>query len=159
MRITRPILLALALVSAGPAVSFADNAPAYIRASVELADQGRAAAADERLSDALLLYEQAVVANPKNVTAYIGLGQVHELYGNLTTSMKYYDVALELEPTSLPALEAQAMVYLQRDEVDRAEENLTLIRRVCRDDGCEVANRVTQAIGQYLDDNVRADNN
>lgn len=150
-------ILLLLLTFCGAPAAWAENSQVYLEASAKLTSEGETAAAEDRLEDALLLYEQAVVANPKNVSAYVGLGQVHGALGNLGTSLKYFSVALDIEPTNLPALEAQALAFLERDEVDKAEEGLTKIRRICQGDDCDAANRLTRAIGDYLNENVRAD--
>jgi len=150
-------VLLVFLTFGGTTAAWAENSQIYVEASAKLASEGKEAVAEDRLDDALKLYEQAVVANPKNVGAYVGLGEVHGAMGNLGTSLKYFSVALDLEPTNLPALEAQSMAYLKHDEVDRAEEGLTKIRRICQGDGCDAANRLSRAIGDYLNENVRAD--
>ncbi|RMB08524.1 tetratricopeptide repeat protein [Eilatimonas milleporae] len=94
------------------------------------------------------LYERALVADPANVQALIGLGRAHEAQGRVGRSLKYYRHALELEPNELTALEAQALAFLKRDLVDRAKRNRDKLARLCLT-GCTALTSVDEALSQY----------
>lgn len=134
-----------------------DNAPVYLRASEILVEQGSELLADDQYGEARVFFEQALVANPKNALAHIGLGRVHRGLGNVTTGLRYFTVALELEPTNLEALEHQALTYLDRDSVADAEQNLTRIRRICGNNDCETSVRLAAAISAFLSEKLAVD--
>lgn len=110
--------------------------------------QAQAAMMAEKMDDAQLLFERALVANPANVTALIGLGQAHEQRGAVGRGLKYYRQALEIEPNDQGALEKQALAFLKRDMADRAEDNREKLARLCIN-GCDALSIVTTAIEAY----------
>ena len=143
------LLFAVFLVSAPATAQILDI---YKEVSVILVGEGDAALEDGELPTALNKYEQAIVANPGNVAAYIGLGTVYLRIEALVTSLKYYDQALWLEPTNLNALELQAYAYLSEDSVDLARENLEKMQTICFDRDCSEEGRLAQAIDDHLEE-------
>lgn len=144
-------------IVAGPAFAEADKID-YSAASERLVGQGEIALSNDDGFGALLLYEQAIVANPQSPDAFVGLGQTHVTLGNVALSLKYFGVALEIDPVHLGALEGQALVYLSQDEVSDAEDMLVKIKRICGDEVCDERKSVTDAIAAYLEEHVAADN-
>lgn len=90
-------------------------------------------------------YEAALAVDPRNAIAYVGLGRSYQGLGLEGKALKYFRIALEIEPNSLSALEAQAMTFLSRGDADMAEKNLARMRVLCKSD-CDAAGRLDEAI-------------
>lgn len=129
-----------------PAV--AQTANKYQSLSRELAAAGKVAMKGEKTDEATALFERALVADPSNVQALVGLGMASEAKGKLGKSLKYYRQALEIEPNDKPALEAQALAFLKRDMVDRATTNRDKLARLCST-GCDALDEVDSALEAY----------
>lgn len=128
----------------------------YKDASRALVGQATMALKAEDAETALMLYERALVANPANLNALIGLGKTHEIMGRVGRGLKYYRHALEIDPNALTALEAQAVAFLKRGMVDRAEANRAKLARLCAA-GCEPLDSVETAIEAYKAEKAEAD--
>lgn len=153
------MLMMLGLMMLGGGVSAAESDKIdYALASLQLAKQGEIVLGNGDTSGAKMLYEQAIVADPKNADAYVGLGRVHITLEKRAFGLKYFAIALEIQPTNLGALEGEALAYLSGDEVAEAEKALTKIRRICAADGCAEDKSVTDAIAGYLEEHVAEDN-
>ena len=97
---------------------------------------------------AQVLYERALVANPANIAALIGLGRTHEKGGRVGKSLKYYRQALELEPNHLDALGLQGKAFLSKEMLDRAEANRDKLSRLCPQ-SCQQLDDLEVAIEGY----------
>ncbi|NVJ70740.1 MAG: hypothetical protein HWE08_10330 [Alphaproteobacteria bacterium] len=126
----------------------AQTADKYQSLSRQLVSQAQMALDSEQAAEARVLFERALVANPANVTAMIGLGRTAEAQGLTGRGLRYYRRALEIEPNNRGALEAQALAFLKRDRADRAEDNREKLARLCLK-GCEALNVVTAALDAY----------
>lgn len=102
----------------------------------------------DKVVEAQTLFERALVADPANLNALIGLGKTHEAQGRVGRGLKYYRQALAIDPNEHVALEAQAVAFLKRDMVERAEANREKLVRLCAD-GCAALDKVTVALGTY----------
>lgn len=141
----------LASVSIAGALLLAGSVSAndkYKDVSSQLVREAGVAFMAERTEDAQLLFERALVANPANIDALIGLGKTHEALGKVGRGLKYYRQALAIDPNAFPALEAQAVAFLKRDMVDRAEANRDKLARLCVA-GCDALENVEVAIEGY----------
>jgi len=128
---------------AAPVVA-AQTAPQYQALSKELVAQADAKLADDAAA-AQLLFERALVADPTNVQALVGLGHAFEDQGHVGRGLKYYRQALEIQPNDLAALESQALAFLKRKLPDRTERNRARIAELCGED-CPSLARVTAAL-------------
>ncbi len=149
----------LASVSIAGSLLFAGTVAAndkYKDLSVQLVREAGVALVAERVGDAQFLYERALVADPANIDALIGLGKTHEASGKVGRGLKYYRQALAIDPNAFPALEAQAVAFLKRDMVDRAEANREKLARLCVA-GCEALENVDVAIEGYRAEKAAAD--
>ena len=95
-------------------------------------------------------FERALVADPANVDAMVGLGKAHEAVGRTGKGLRYYRLALDMEPNYIPALEAQAIAFIKAGFADRASANLTVLERLCPET-CGAREKVAQAINENLD--------
>lgn len=145
------VIAAMVLVAAGSLAATPASAGRleYVRAAEILLKAGGEALAAEETYEALTLFEQAIVANPKNADAYVGLGQVHVTLGKNKGGLKYFAMALEIEPTHLGALEAEAMTFLSIGEIEDAEDTLARIGRICGEDSCAERDSVAGAISSF----------
>ncbi len=144
----KKLILASALGALLAAPVSAQTSEKHQSMSKQFVAQAQAAMVAEKADDAQLLFERAIVANPANVDALIGLGQAHERKGAVGKGLKYYRQALEIEPNDQGALEKQALAFLKRDMADRAEDNRDKLARLCMS-GCEALSKVTTAIEEY----------
>lgn len=133
------------LLAMGGAATATDK---YKDTSRELVVQAHVALTSESAEDAQLLFERALVANPANLQALIGLGKSHEAQGRVGRGLKYYRQALSIDPNAFTALEAQALAFLKRDMVERAEANRDKLARLCTG-GCGELDTVDTAIKGY----------
>lgn len=102
----------------------------------------------DKSEEAQTLFERALVADPANLQALIGLGQTHEAQGRVGRGLKYYRQALAIDPNEHVALEAQAVAFLKRDMIDRAEANREKLERLCAN-GCRALEAVSSALETY----------
>ena len=144
------ICIVVTALFAGFSGAFAQPSVEWQTASNTLVGEGDMALADGDLPRALRFYEQAVVSNPQNIEAYIGLGRLYMNARILADSLKYFDIALTLEPTHLGTLELQSYAFLTTDAVDDARSNLAKMEQICFDRDCDETNRVSQAIEDHL---------
>lgn len=136
--------LALPLALSGQAT--ADSK--YQDVSKLLVREAQMAQKADKVAEAQTLFERALVADPANLNALIGLGKTHEAQGRVGRGLKYYRQALAIDPNEHVALEAQAVAFLKRDMIDRAEANRDKLARLCTD-GCAALDSVTVALGTY----------
>lgn len=149
-RIATALYFLMAGLLAAPTVAEAQTSAPYREISTYLVGEGNSALDEGDLSTARDLFEQAVVSDPQNIDAYLGLGKTHFEADIYPTSLKYYDIALSIDPTSLSALEGQTYVYLAGDSLKAARDNLTKLETICFSDGCAEVDRVTSAINDYV---------
>lgn len=127
----------------------ADISKTYIKVSVNLVSQGQIALGNEKYEDAKNLFEQAVVANPQNILAYIGMGNSQVALGAYARGVWYFETALKLNPVEMDALEGAALANLKAMSKDKATESLKKIKKICGDDPCPAGDRVEKAISEY----------
>ncbi len=128
----------------------------YRNVSKTLVSQAVMAQKSDRAEEAQILFERALVADPANLQALIGLGKTHEAQGRVGRGLKYYRQALAIDPNEHIALEAQAVAFLKRDLVERAEANHAKLERLCTD-GCKALDAVAGALDSYRAEKAEAD--
>lgn len=128
----------------------------YKDASRHLVTEADRALDSANTEEAMVLFESALVADPANLNALIGLGKTHEAQGHVGRGLKYYRQALELDPNALPALEAQALAFLKRGILVRAENNRDKLAKLCTE-GCKPLDAVESALESYKSEKVVAE--
>jgi Tfp pilus assembly protein PilF len=98
----------------------------------------------EAANDAL---EAAVVADPRNRGAFVGLGRAAQAQQLPGKAIRYYKGALLLEPNDISALAGEGDALVQRGAVDRAKDNLARIKTLCKGD-CTAATALASAIAK-----------
>ena len=141
----RMMALAGLVVLALPAAAFAvDTAPnqdapdlAVVRAKIKSKDWQAA------IRDLNGLITQGV----QHADVYNLLGFSLRKSGDYAQAYTWYRKALEFEPNHKGALEYLGELYVERGELAKAREHVSLLRRLCPD-GCEELDDLTQAIAQ-----------
>lgn len=110
--------------------------------------KGDAAVIERRFDEALTSYMRALDRDPENADAWSQTGFVHRKLGNFEKSLEAYQQALEIHPFHLGANEYLGELYLQTDQVEKAEEMAAILRRACPT-GCEELDALDSAIEAY----------
>ena len=149
MRVT-PIAGALGLFAALIASSGESQAPdnQLNPRSVQLQKQGEAAIAAGNFQAADDALEAALILDPRNRQAFIGLARVaqrQKLYGQ---AIRFTNKALALEPNDLNALQVQGEAMVEMGAVARAQQNLAKVRKLCGNQACPQAVQLSQVIAK-----------
>ncbi|MGZ8348001.1 MAG: hypothetical protein ACXWUP_12905, partial [Allosphingosinicella sp.] len=96
-----------------------------------LVEQARQLSAAGQHNEANDLLETALAVDPRNRGAYIVLGRVAQAQRLPGKAIRFYGLALKLEPNDLAALGGQGEAYVQRGAVERARANLARVRTLC----------------------------
>jgi len=137
------LAVSAALAFSGPVLA---KAPSVNATSSRLMQQANNLLAQNQLNEAADLYESALVADPRNSNAFIGLGRTYEQLGMTGRAISYYRKALNINPNDLTALEASGMALIAKGSLAKAQETLDRMRRVCPK-GCVQAERLANALG------------
>jgi len=148
MRVT-PIALASAIVlatlaSAGHGQRSDDEIDAR---SVALTQQAQGLTSAGKFAEATDALETALVIDPRNRAAYMGLARVAQGQKLPGKAIKLYGEALSLEPNDINALEGQGEALVERGAVERAKQNLDKIKGLCKDP-CAQATTLASAIAK-----------
>ncbi|GAK34053.1 cellulose synthase subunit BcsC [alpha proteobacterium Q-1] len=145
------LLMVLGLFALMTPASYASGGTAkrFQSASQNLIDAGVAAMKAENFDAAQKKFEAALIADPANMMALIGLGDVYRAMGDRRAGMDYYRRVLDIEPYNLAAIKAESLIYLANDGLVKALDNLELLKRLCADQGCEEMTSVAKAIDHY----------
>jgi tetratricopeptide (TPR) repeat protein len=148
MRFT-PAAVATALIFATLS-STSMSAPARPAPISELSRQmeaeGRRLQTAGELEGAIGYFETALVADPRNAAAYIGLGEIARVQDMPGKAIGYFREALALAPEDRTALVGQGEAMVQRGALDKARQNLTRLQTLCGQVACAEATRLTAAI-------------
>jgi tetratricopeptide (TPR) repeat protein len=145
-------LLTLVLVTItpmAPAVAFSSSSSDSVSDDPDMR-KGNAAVIEKRYEDALMSYDRALERDPENADAWSQSGFAHRKLGHFEKSLEAYHHALEIEPFHLGANEYLGELYLQTDQVEKAQEMLGILRRACPT-GCDELDDLTDAINAYRD--------
>jgi Flp pilus assembly protein TadD len=114
--------------------------------SAVLQAEGERLVAAGELENAVGFFETALVADPRNASAYVGLGRVAVAQSLPGKAIGYFREALALQPSSRSALAGQGAAYVGRGAVDRARANLVRIQTLCGGDPCPEASELAAVI-------------
>ncbi|MDA1310912.1 MAG: tetratricopeptide repeat protein [Proteobacteria bacterium] len=110
--------------------------------------KGDAAVIEKRFDDALASYQRVISKDPENADAWSQTGFSLRKLGRVEEALDAYQHALEIDPFHLGANEYLGELYLQTDQVEKAEEMAGILRRACPT-GCEELTELTDAIDAY----------
>lgn len=114
--------------------------------SRQMEAEGQRLLAAGDLESAAGFFETALVADPRNANAFIGLGRIARAQELPGKAIGFFREALALDPENRTALAAQGEAMVVRGAVDRARQNLTRLQTVCGTGGCEEIAQLTTAI-------------
>jgi tetratricopeptide (TPR) repeat protein len=114
--------------------------------SVALVEQGMKQKAAGNFDGAIDSLETALVVDPRNRAAFIGLAEIARLRGRPGQAIRLYHEALVLEPNDLVALRGQGEAMVEKGAVEKAKENLARIRTICGTNSCNDATLLSAAI-------------
>jgi Tfp pilus assembly protein PilF len=100
--------------------------------SVALTQQAQALTASGKYNEAIDVLETALAVDPRNRGAYVALARVAQAQKLPGKAVRLYAEALALEPNDLTALAGQGEALVERGAVERAKQNLTRIRSLCK---------------------------
>lgn len=100
--------------------------------SAALTQQGQALTASGRYNEAIDALESALVLDPKNRGAYVGLARVAQAQKLPGKAIRLYSEALKLEPNDVTALAGQGEALVQRGAVERAKQVLAKVQTACK---------------------------
>jgi Tfp pilus assembly protein PilF len=115
--------------------------------SAALTQQAQSLAAQARYQEATDLLETALVLDPRNRQAYIGLARAAQGQKLPGKAIKFYFEALKLEPNDVAALAGQGEALVQRGAVERAKKNLERIKTLCANP-CPQATQLSAVIAK-----------
>jgi tetratricopeptide (TPR) repeat protein len=99
--------------------------------SAAMVQEAQGLSAQARYQEAIDLYETALVVDPRNRQAYIGLARAAQGLKLPGKAIKFYFEALKLEPNDVNALAGQGEALVQRGAVERAKANLERVKKLC----------------------------
>lgn len=140
-------LLILSVAPIAPALAFSSGSGDAASNDPDMR-KGDAAVIEKRFEDALISYQRALERDPENADAWSQSGFVHRKLGQFENSLEAYQNALEIEPFHLGANEYLGELYLQTDQVEKAEEMAGILRRACPT-GCDELTGLDEAIESY----------
>ena len=155
MRITASLILALSLAVAFAAPSAAAAAgggsstsnPAKAAPNQDFLQAERLVEAGD-YRQAIELLTQVLSKQPDNADAYSLIGFSNRKLGDWDSALTYYTKALALEPDHLGANEYLGELFLEMDDLPKAEERLKVLDRACFF-GCEEYRELKAAIAAY----------
>jgi Flp pilus assembly protein TadD len=138
-------LLALPAVgyAAGSSSSSEDAKPDLYEQAEELID-------DEDYADAIPLLQQSIQEKGEYADALNLLGYANRKLGDKAKAMTYYTKALNLEPNHLGANEYMGELYLEMNDLAKAEERLAVLATACGD--CDEFDDLEDEIEDYKEE-------
>ena len=109
---------------------------------------GRAAIDRKDWAAAISAFEKVVAQDDRNADAYNWLGYASRKSGKLDAAFKYYDSALAIDPKHRGAHEYLGEAYLMAKNIDKAEEQLATLAKLCNSN-CEEYKDLQQALVSY----------
>jgi Flp pilus assembly protein TadD len=92
---------------------------------------------------------KAAAAEPKNADIQNWLGFSQRKLGNLDAAFAAYSEALKLNPKHKAAHEYIGEAYLMAGQVDKAEQHLAELQRLCTPIPCEELKQLKRAVEEY----------
>ena len=144
------VLLAIALASMPVAAIAAGSSSGSSSSSSAPADSYKTAEDlidDEEYAQAIPLLEKSIKEKGEYADALNLLGYSHRKLGHMDQAMTFYTKALSMEPQHLGANEYMGELYLEMNDVAKAEERLGVLKSACGD--CEEFEDLEEAIEDW----------
>jgi tetratricopeptide (TPR) repeat protein len=130
------------------ALAFGATAAEADRTGIANLEAGRKALERNALVEAIVEFERAIVADPRNPDGYVYLGQAHQEFGAPRRALKYYQLALELDPGHRRALMMRGRALLVRGALAPAEQTLAVLAAKCNAD-CNEFERLNSEVRAF----------
>lgn len=117
------LLSSVALLAGGCRFSSGGDGPADAKrgpASDQRLDRARTLKRQGMLEAALVTFEKVLADNPREITAHIGIGDIHEARGDYRAASERYAVAKRIDPTNFKATYKLGLMYHLLDRVGDA---------------------------------------
>jgi Tfp pilus assembly protein PilF len=126
------LVVMLGLAGAGPAhaAATADPEPSAPAKDARLVEAEKAVKA-KNYAKAVGLLERVVADTPRNADALNYLGYSHRKLGNREQALTFYTRALAIDPNHRGANEYLGELYLDMNDLPKAEERLAVLLRAC----------------------------
>ena len=124
------VLGLLALPGISYAAGSSSSEPA---AQPDLYKQAKALVDDEKYTQAIPLLQHSIEQKGEYADALNLLGFSNRKLGDMTKAMTYYTKALNKEPEHLGANEYMGELYLEMNDLPKAEERLAVLKSACGD--------------------------
>ena len=109
---------------------------------------GKKAVKEGDFQSALVHLKKANEKNPKNADIHNLLGYSYRKLGNTDKAFEHYHIALQIKPKHRGANEYLGELYLETDQLAKAEERLKVLDGACFF-GCEEYDDLKEAIEKY----------
>jgi len=125
-------VILVAAITLAPGLGFDQvDARADGRASQQLLTQGVGKLEAGDFAEAVVIFQQAATANPKNAEAFSYIGRSYDEAGFQARAYRYYEIALEIDPDQLQALAWSGAIDVANKDSDQAREKLYRLERLC----------------------------
>ncbi len=134
-----PAVLALALIVGVTASAGSSKAPmrAVLPQSAELVTTGDTQVASGNFDAGRDAYEAALVIDPSNAAAFLGLAKVARAQGLYGRAIAFYRHVLSLDPDSLLAISGEGEALVERGALQKAQRNLARLQGLCGENCAE----------------------
>ena len=105
---------------------------------------------DEKYAQAIPLLQQSIQQKGEYADALNLLGYSNRKLGDLAKAMTYYTKALNMEPQHLGANEYMGELYLEMNDLPKAEERLAVLQAACGD--CDEFDDLEDEINDYKEE-------
>ena len=129
----------VAAIAAGSSSSTSAPTDSY-KAAEDLID-------DEEYAKAIPLLEKSIKEKGEYADALNLLGYSYRKLGNMDEAMSYYNKALSMEPKHLGANEYIGELYLEMNDLPKAQERLDVLKSACGD--CDEFEDLEDAIDDW----------
>ena len=105
---------------------------------------------DEEYAKAIPLLQKSIQQKGEYADAFNLLGYANRKLGDKAKAMTYYTKALNKEPNHLGANEYMGELYLEMNDLPKAEERLAVLKSACGD--CDEYDDLEDEIDDYKDE-------
>jgi tetratricopeptide (TPR) repeat protein len=102
----------------------------------------------EKFEEAIPLLQKVVADNPRDADAWNYLGFASRKLGKNEDALGYYNKALAIDPKHKGAHNYLGELYLQMNDLPKAEAELATLKGICASN-CEEAEDLTDSIADY----------
>jgi tetratricopeptide (TPR) repeat protein len=143
-------IVALGLIAL-PAIGYAAGTSSSSEsAKPDLYKQAEDLIDDEEYADAIPLLQQSIQEKGEYADALNLLGYANRKLGDKAKAMTYYTKALNKEPNHLGANEYMGELYLEMNDLPKAEERLAVLKTACGD--CDEFDDLEDEIEDYKEE-------